>query len=228
MTCKENEWKQGLIGSSNFAGVMVGSAFFGFIADLYGRRASFISSLIFMSLTGVGQALSTSYTMLLIFTLLNAAGSIGIYYSVFVLIIEMLDKGKREMSSVLINYSWAVGSVMAGVIVYFNRNWRYLTLWISAPPIIFFVVYWFVPESICWLFSNKLYSRAYKIVQQAARDNKKELSASIINQFEEHKSSKDLKLQESEGSHRRSNTNYIELLKSKKLLLRILVLFFVW
>lgn len=225
MTCKENEWKQGLIGSSNFAGVMVGSAFFGFIADLYGRRASFISSLIFMSLTGIGQALSTSYIMLLIFTLLNAAGSIGIYYSAFVLIIEMLDKGKREMSSVLINYSWAVGAVMAGVIVYFDRNWRHLTLWISAPPIIFFFVYWFVPESICWLFSNKLYSRAYKIVLKAAKDNKKELSANTITQFEKQNGTKD---QESEDSHRQSNTNYIELLKSRKLLVRILVLFFVW
>ncbi|XP_070504611.1 solute carrier family 22 member 4-like [Chironomus tepperi] len=68
MTCTENEWKLALIGTSNFAGVMVGSAVFGFIADMYGRQSTFIFSIVFMSLTGIGQAFSTSYTMLMIFT----------------------------------------------------------------------------------------------------------------------------------------------------------------
>ncbi|KAL7037258.1 hypothetical protein ACKWTF_009138 [Chironomus riparius] len=228
MTCNENEWKLALIGTSNFAGVMVGSAVFGFIADSYGRRASFISSLVFMSLTGIGQALSPSYTMLMIFTLLNAAGSIGVYYSTFVLIIEMLDKEKREISSVFINYSWAVGAVMAGAIVYFDSNWRHLTLWIAAPPIIFIFEYWFVPESLRWLISKKSYRQAYKIVQKAAKDNKKELSASFINQFETQNGCKASEVQESQILEHRSNTNYLELLRSKKLLIRVLVLCFIW
>ncbi|CAG9805518.1 unnamed protein product [Chironomus riparius] len=228
MTCTENEWKLALIGTSNFAGVMMGSAVFGLIADLYGRQPTFIFANIFMVFTGIGQALSISYTMLFIFTLLNSAGTTGVYFSVFVLIIEMLDKKKRELSSVLLNYMFAIGGVMAGVIVYFERNWRHLTLWIAAPPIIFIFEYWFVPESLCWLLSNKLYSRAYKIVQKAAKDNKKELSANIINQFETQNGFKASELQESQALKKRSKTNYIELLKSKILLIRILVLCFIW
>ena len=212
MTCTDNEWKLALIGTSNFAGVMFGSAVFGFIADFYGRRASFISSLVFMSLTGIGQALSTSYTMLLVFTLLNAGGSIGVYYSVFVLIIEMLDKRKREMSSVLLNYSWSIGTILAGLIVYFDRNWRYLTLWISAPPIIFIIDYWFIPESVCWLISNKLYSQAYEIVKKAAKDNKKEIPVKIVNQFEGLGVGKIPEIQKPQAADKRSQTNDIELL----------------
>ena len=181
-----------------------------------------------MSITGIGQALSTGYTMLFIFTLLNSAGTTGVYYSVFVLIIEMLDKRHRELSSVLLNIMFALGGVMVGIIVYYDSNWRHMTLWIAVPPIIFFIEYWFVPESLCWLISNKLYSQAYKIVQKAAKNNKRELSAGIIEQFESQRDSKSSKIQESNGTEKHSKANYIELFKSKKMVLRILVLCFIW
>ncbi|XP_070504610.1 organic cation transporter protein-like [Chironomus tepperi] len=140
----------------------------------------------------------------------------------------MLDKRNRELSSVLLNYMFATGGVMAGVIVYYDSNWRNLTLWIAAPPIIFILEYWFVPESLCWLISKKSYSKAYKIVQKIAKDNKKELSAGIVSQFENHSSSKAPEVQESSKSEKSSMLSYIELLKSKKLLIRILVLCFIW
>ena len=230
MTCNENEWKLALIGTSNFAGVMFGSAVFGFIADSYGRRASFISANVFMSLTGIVQAFSTSYKVLFIFTLLNAAGTAGIYYSAFVLIIELLDKQKREMSSVLLNYMFSIGGVIVGVIAYLDRNWRHLTLWIAVPPIIFIFEYWFVPESLCWLISNKLYSRAYKLVQKAAKANKRELSARIIDHFVTLSNCKASEVLEYKdlSCEKKSKTNYNELLTSKTLLIRILVLCFIW
>lgn len=231
MTCTENEWKLALIGTANFAGVMLGSAIFGFLADYYGRRTVFIGSLAFMSLTGIGQAVSNSYMMLLIFTLLNAAGTAGIYFAIFVLIIEMLHKSKREMSSVLLNYFFAVGGALVGIIAYYERNWRNLTLWIAAPPIIFVINYWLIPESACWLIANKFYTKAYKIIQKAARDNKKELSASIVSQFKGTNIDINISsdsLSQLSQSENRLKTSYVDILKSRKLVLRCLVLFFVW
>ena len=45
MLC-EPKWKVGLIGSMYFAGVVVSMTFVGYLADLYGRKTPFVTSLI--------------------------------------------------------------------------------------------------------------------------------------------------------------------------------------
>lgn len=220
------------MGTSNFGGFMIGSAVFGLLADYYGRRIIFIVSIIFMSLTGIGQALSTSYLMLIIFTFLNAAGTAGVYFSAFVLIIEMIDKNKREMSSVLLNYFFAFGGVLVGVIAYFDPNWRNLTLWIAAPPIVFAINYWLIPESLCWLMSNESFTNAYKVAKKAAKDNRKQLSMITIARFEgtntSSRSSSEDSMNQIPEPEKHSKVDYTALLKSKIMVIRILTLCFVW
>lgn len=79
LTCTENQWKLALVGSMHFAGIMCGSGIFGFLADRYGRKKLFLIAIVFMSLTGVGQAVSTGYIMFLSFAFLNAVGTSGVY-----------------------------------------------------------------------------------------------------------------------------------------------------
>ncbi|XP_070504608.1 organic cation/carnitine transporter 2-like [Chironomus tepperi] len=229
LTCTDNQWKLAFAGTANFAGVMIGSAIFGFLADYYGRRKIFIISIMFMSLSGIGQAVSSSYLMFLIFTFLNAAGTAGIYFSAFILVIEIIDKNKREMSAVLLNYFYSFGGVLIGLTAYFDRNWRNLICWLSFPPILFIFFYRLIPESVCWLISNKLHSNAYKIVKKAAKANNKELSISLTSQFEgnfiiERK----IPIDESEKIEKPENATYAAMFRSKILMVRILILCILW
>lgn len=206
---------------------MIGSALFGFLADYYGRRKIFIISIMFMSLCGIGQAASSSYLMFLLFTFLNAAGTAGIYFSAFILVIEMIGKNKREMSAVLLNYFFSFGGALIGMTAYFDRNWRNLICWMAVPPIVFVFFYRLIPESMCWLMSNKLHSNAYKIVKKAAKDNKKELSLNLTAHFEGIFTEK-LSLNAMEKNINPEDSSYSSIMKYKTLMVRILILCFLW
>lgn len=109
ITCPENQWMLALVGTFHFAGVVVGSGAFGLLADRYvlyktsffdsvdlnrinlffilrlGRKNVFLFCIIFMGITGIGQALSNSYVMFLLFAFLNALGTSGVYPLAFII-----------------------------------------------------------------------------------------------------------------------------------------------
>lgn len=82
------------MGTLHFLGIVIGSAAFGFLADKYGRKNMFIISIFIMSVTGIAQALSNSFTTFLIWNLLNAVGTSGVYPLAFIL-------GKSHVHDVL-------------------------------------------------------------------------------------------------------------------------------
>lgn len=85
LTCLENQWKLSLVGTLHFLGIVLGSAIFGFLADKYGRKNVLIASIIFMSSTGIAMTFCESYIAFLIWNLLNAIGTSGVYPLAFIL-----------------------------------------------------------------------------------------------------------------------------------------------
>lgn len=215
----------------HFAGIMVGSGIFGFLADQYGRKKLFLVAIVFMSLTGIGQALSVNYIMFLTFAFLNAVGTSGVFPLAFVIGVEMVGKKKREMSGIVLNYFYSLGEALVGVIAWLDGNWIHLQYWVSAPPILFIVYYWIIPESIRWLLAKKRNRKAFKIIRKAAKNNGVELSQSILSKFENN--------DEDDDSDNRSTSSkksvgevktatYMDLIRSKVLVVRCLMLFFIW
>jgi OCT family organic cation transporter-like MFS transporter 4/5 len=142
LTCVENNWKLALVGTMHFAGIASGSAVFGLFADKYGRKRIFIVAIFFMSVTGIGQALSGNYITFLVFAFLNAVGTSGVFPLAFIIGVEMVGKHKREMSGIILNYFYAIGEAFVGIISWLNGDWIVLQYLVSAPPIIFVSYYW--------------------------------------------------------------------------------------
>ncbi|CAO1379550.1 unnamed protein product [Diamesa tonsa] len=237
LTCNENQWKLALVGSMHFAGIIAGSGLFGFLADRYGRKIIFIVAIFFMSVTGVGMALAWSYISFLFFAFLNAVGTSGVYPLAFVIGVEMVGKGKREMSGVVLNYFYSIGEAIVGVIAWIDGDWINLQYLVSAPPVLFVAYYWIIPESIRWLLAKKRNTKAIKIIRRAARNNGVELSESILTKFEMEqadeleKNGGDINIKENNGRHhakQRKAATFKELFKSKILLTRCLILFYIW
>jgi MFS transporter, OCT family, solute carrier family 22 (organic cation transporter), member 4/5 len=67
-----------------------------------------------MSLTGVGQALSTNYEMFTLFAFLNAIGVSGLFPLAFILGLEMVGKRKRGAAGIVCNYFYAIGVALLG------------------------------------------------------------------------------------------------------------------
>lgn len=64
---------------------MVGSGAFGVLADKFGRKLVFLFCILFMSLTGIGQAVSQDYVTFAVFAFLNAVGTSGVYPLAFII-----------------------------------------------------------------------------------------------------------------------------------------------
>lgn len=215
----------------HFAGIMVGSGIFGFFADQYGRKKVFLVAIVFMSLTGIGQALSTSYIMFLAFAFLNAVGTSGVFPLAFVIGVEMVGKKKREMSGIVLNYFYSLGEALVGVIAWLDGDWVNLQYWVSAPPLLFIAYYWIIPESIRWLLAKKRNRKAFKIIRRAAKNNGVELSQSILSKFEhdDDEDDSDTKSSCSDKSEEEVKAaSYMGLIRSKVLVTRCLMLFFIW
>jgi MFS transporter, OCT family, solute carrier family 22 (organic cation transporter), member 4/5 len=138
-----------------------------------------------MSLTGIGQAFSTSYNMFVSFAFLNAIGVSGIYPLAFVMGLEMVGKKKRGVAGIVCNYFYSVGVAVLGLAAWAYNNYVVLQLLISIPPMILFCYYWIVPESVRWLLAKNQNKRAIKIIKKAAKVNGAQISEATLKQFRE-------------------------------------------
>ncbi|KAH8271495.1 hypothetical protein KR018_000953, partial [Drosophila ironensis] len=179
LQCQENLWKLAFVGTMHFAGLVVGTALSGYLADRFGRKHVFLSCIVFMALTGVAQALAWDYGSFLVFAFLNAVGTSGVYPLAFIIGVEMVGPRKREMSSIVLNYFYAVGEALLGLAV-FLPDWRVLQLVLSVPPLICVGYFWLVPESVRWLLARDRREQAGTIIRRAAKVNRRDISVELM------------------------------------------------
>lgn len=101
-----------------------------------------------------------------------------------------MGKNKREMSGNVLNYFYALGEAAVGLFAWLFGNWRTIQLLVAAPPLLFVMYYWLVPESVRWLLIKQKNEKAQKIIRRAAKVNGVELSEQLLSNFE--KSFKDV------------------------------------
>lgn len=184
ITCQSNLWKLSLIGTVHFAGIFCGSSFFGLLADRYGRKLMFITSIMLMTVAGIGQVLSNSYNVFNVFVFLNAVGTAGIYPLAFIIGVELVGKKKRELCGIFLNYFYALGEAAVALLAWWLGTWRLLQLAVSAPAAVFLCYCWFIPESVRWLLARNQTRKAKDIVSKAARTNKVTLSPRLLESME--------------------------------------------
>lgn len=137
----------------------------------------------------------------------------------------MVGKGKREMAGVILNYFYSIGEAIVGLIAWLDGDWVNLQYWVSIPPLIFITYYWIIPESPRWLIAKQLNLKALHIIRKVAKENGTELSQNIIDDFEKEKPiNGDTENRESKCEQ----VSYKGLLKSRILMTRCLILFFIW
>lgn len=141
-----------------FAGLGIGAAAFGWIADRVGRRRLFVATLLLYSLAAVASAASPSYAVFLALRFLTALGVGGEYSAVCSAIAEFVPARHRGRTNAAVMSFWSVGGIVAGLVGIFfvsallgDRGWRFALLFGAVSAVYALYARRLIPESPRWL-----------------------------------------------------------------------------
>src|SRR5438132_7958453 len=106
----------GLIASATFVGMFIGAAAAGRLADRYGRRGVFTTTLVVFSIGSALSALAPTFETLLAARLIAGLGLGGELPVAATLVSELSPRSQRGRMIVLLESFWAWGTILAGVV----------------------------------------------------------------------------------------------------------------
>ncbi|KAK6169655.1 hypothetical protein SNE40_020657 [Patella caerulea] len=163
-----------------FIGKLCGAIGMGIISDNIGRRKTLMMSLAVMTVSGITTAFSTELVSFLIGRFFVGISTMSCFLISYVIGMEFVGPSKRKLASNGFMFSWVIGLFMLGLLAFFIRDWKNLTLVTTVPNILFISYWWLLPESPRWLLSKGRYKEAEEIIQKAAKVNGVELPENLF------------------------------------------------
>ncbi|XP_038583265.1 solute carrier family 22 member 2-like [Micropterus salmoides] len=178
LVCSDG-WLVDMYQSTLNVGFLIGSFAFGYFADRFGRKISFLISNVLNLISGIVLAVAPNYISILVFRTIFGFAVKGGWMTSYVLLTEIVGVEYRRMVGTLYQMFFSVGILILPLLAYFITDWRWLQVVITAPYMLFLTYYWFIPESPRWLISQNNSSKALEIVEAMAKENKKKLSKKV-------------------------------------------------
>ncbi|WKY13301.1 hypothetical protein Q1695_004260 [Nippostrongylus brasiliensis] len=145
------------------------------LSDLFGRRLTFLIPLYVGVVSNLICAIAPSYTIFLIFRFIAGVATTGFSVIGWVLCMESVALEFRSLIPLMGTITWVTGYLAAGVLRLFIANWRWLYFAVSVPGLLTIPYYWFTPESIHWLITNKKNKGVSKYIRTSSRFNRIEI-----------------------------------------------------
>ncbi|TFK03829.1 putative phospholipid-transporting ATPase IIB [Platysternon megacephalum] len=173
LVCSDR-WKVPLEQTTYLLGWLSGCIALGLACDRFGRRATFVFSLVLAVPLGIGVALALNYMMLLSLRLLLGAALAGTFLSLYVARLELCDPPHRLMVVMVAGFFWVAGELLLPGLAVLCRQWRLLqgavtlilallaTCW--GCPSLF-------PESPRWLLATRQLEKGRKRLRALAEGN---------------------------------------------------------
>ncbi|MCX5794568.1 MAG: MFS transporter [Elusimicrobia bacterium] len=162
----------GRIGSMGLVGMFAGAALVGLLADRFGRKLLFQSTLIvFSAATGL-CGLATGYGALLAMRFLVGFGLGGELPVASTLVSEFAPKAHRGKMIVILESFWALGWALAALVAFLlipRWGWRMAFFLGAAPALYVLYLRRFVPESPRFLEASGRFEDAALVVREVER-----------------------------------------------------------
>uniref|UniRef100_A0A8D2CTV4 Major facilitator superfamily (MFS) profile domain-containing protein n=1 Tax=Sciurus vulgaris TaxID=55149 RepID=A0A8D2CTV4_SCIVU len=155
------------------AGVLLGAAVFGSLADRLGRKVPLVWSYLQLAVSGAATAYIDSFSAYCVFRFLMGMTFSGIILSSLSLVVEWMPTQGRTVAGILLGYSFTLGQLILAGVAYLIRPWRWLQFVVSAPFLIFFLYSWWLPESSRWLLLHGKSQQALRNLRKVAVMNRR-------------------------------------------------------
>ncbi|XP_055108529.2 solute carrier family 22 member 20 isoform X1 [Symphalangus syndactylus] len=153
------------------AGVLVGAAVFGSLANRLGRKGPLVWSYLQLAASGAATAYFSSFSAYCIFRFLMGMTFSGIILNSLSLVVEWMPTRGRTVAGIFLGYFFTLGQLILAGAAYLIRPWRCLQFAVSAPFLIFFLYSWWLPESSRWLLLHGKSQLAVQNLQKVAAMN---------------------------------------------------------
>ncbi|CAH0760456.1 unnamed protein product, partial [Diatraea saccharalis] len=200
-------------------GILVGSIVFGFLADRFGRKITFLISVTSVIVVGFGVPFSPNYTIFTILRFLLGFATAGTMVISFVIIMESVGPKFRELAGCLFQVPFIIGHMTVPLFAYYYRSWNTYTLALAVPTLIYLGYFFLLTESPRWLISVGRVDEAATIITRAAKMNN--LSTTKI------KESLTLMSETIKNDSNEPKPNYLQLLHSS-LRIKTICCCFIW
>lgn len=153
----------GLLASASFAGMFVGASVAGMLADRFGRKVIFQTSMIIWGSASIMLALSWNWESLLAFRFILGLGMGAEFPIAQSLVSEFISSKKRGQYIGWLEGFWPIGFIVAGVlslILVPTLGWRSIFVVQGALAVWVLIIRRVVPESPRWYESRGRYDEA--------------------------------------------------------------------
>ncbi|XP_044179704.1 solute carrier family 22 member 3-like [Acropora millepora] len=140
----------------------------------------------------------------------------GVYITLYVLTTEFVGPMHRNIAGTLVWMFYTSSPIVLSGLAYGIRNWRNLSIVISAPAFPLLLLWWWVPESCRWLLVHNKEKEAREVFLSIAAVNKGKISENKILCLE------------NKVELRREERGIIDLVRSRKQLIKTSILWFTW
>ena len=168
MTPTEKGW----VVSIGFVGMAIGAVASGALADRFGRKTIFASTLVIYSLATAACAFAPNLTWLLVFRFIVGLGLGGQLPVAVTLVSEYIPAHVRGRFIVMLESFWGLGWLCAALLSYFvipDFGWQAAFLLGGIPALYAIVIWKYVPESVPYLIQRGRVAEAQALVKKIER-----------------------------------------------------------
>ncbi|XP_048582883.1 synaptic vesicle 2-related protein isoform X2 [Nematostella vectensis] len=172
-----NSLEEAFITTVVFVGMMLGSSFWGWIADVMGRKTAVVVSASWIFYFGLLSAFSPHYYWIIALRCLVGFG-IGGAPQATTLLSEFLPSKSRALCILSLAIFWAVGStftVAVAMAVMPTLGWRWLLAILCLPLLLFLAMSKWLPESCRFLLAAGERDGAIQVLRDMCEMNKKQM-----------------------------------------------------
>ncbi|CAH2073708.1 unnamed protein product, partial [Iphiclides podalirius] len=163
--------------ASSKIGELFGSIIFGWFGDTYGRRPSYIISLLLIIVGRMISLLSgSSFIIFVIGCVISAFPSWAALQSVGVISMELSSPARRTMTATFRFAGWSVGMAIMSLLFWWLRDWKTFFIITTATQLPFLLFSWKMIESPRWLWIQGKTEKCVKYLKLIAKQNGKDLS----------------------------------------------------
>lgn len=121
----DRSWLVVCIQSAYFLGLLSGNMFWGYYADIGGRRKAYLCSHLISLIFGLGSVFATNVYLFVACRFVSAFGNIG-YNMLYTIQIELLGTKYRSTGTVLNHFGWGLGIILVPVATHTLKRADYM------------------------------------------------------------------------------------------------------